>query len=181
MLSRYPDPVPVYSSYILRPKVITSARAIGASMLRCLFLSPFHALVKNSLAQYVITGRERKMMMEVRVVLMIGSRISPPEKYSGKLIIIMLAKQKPARPILYHLVRSICLSCADETSSRLRWGSYPMCVSVSTTCLRDIRAGSKTMKTSFFVKLTREDWIAGLIRLMFSNSQRQLLQCICGR
>ena len=80
------------------------AKAIGASMFKNFCRKPFHAEIKISEALKNSTGSDNKRLIQVKVSFNPVCSIFPPEKYSGKLNIIILEKQKPATPILY-----ICL------------------------------------------------------------------------
>ena len=72
---------------------------IGISMLIVFCFIPLQALIKNSEEQKKNTGKARNKIRLLKNILRPGSIIFPPEKYSGKLNIIIFPKQKPATPI----------------------------------------------------------------------------------
>ena len=76
---------------------------MGASIFRNLCCNPFHAETKKPLAEKNKTGSDKPKLSQVKTSFNPCCSIFPDEKYSGKLNIIILEKQKPATPILYIL------------------------------------------------------------------------------
>lgn len=122
---------------------------MGASIFKKPCLIPFHADMKKPEALKNSTGSDKARFSQVKVSLNPDCSIIPEEKYSGKLSIMILAKQKPATPILYILFLLKEKDLFLLLSFRLISGSYPMKANNSTTFRKDICLGSEMMNTSF--------------------------------
>ena len=73
---------------------------MGASIFKNRCRKPFTAEIKNPEALKNKTGIDKKKLSQVKVSFSPFCSILPLLKYSGKLSIMILAKQKPATPIL---------------------------------------------------------------------------------
>ena len=75
------------------------ASARGTSIFKNRCRSPFQADIKMPEALKNNTGSDKERFNQAKVAFNPACSILPDEKYSGKLSIIILEKQKPATPI----------------------------------------------------------------------------------
>ena len=101
-------------------------------------------------ALYNKTGIDKNKFNQVKTFFKPFVSIKPPEKYSGKLNIMILLKQKPATPILIIATFTFDEFLFSMVSCMLILGSYPTKASVSTTLRNDTSLGLNETKISFF-------------------------------